>query len=262
MDEEQEEILSQKLSQLSTTSDNEQTLSVTNKRRRSNRTSSPTSVISKKIKMADDNDVDDNDTEQDQIPTYLLETDKSFHNTIQKIMNIASSTSTNDLRQIAILIHHIAALHIQKQISMIYLQSGTGILKEPEPELIEIDRRVWPIQVKSVMLAQYMSTTTATVTTKMTKEDEQLACENLVHQRLREMTTKIEQYQRQLNEKKSQIIGFTSSMEDAIKIYVHQHGIKPLQMKRNLKIALLQHDYDAEIIERKYSQENPNKYQV
>jgi len=33
-------------------------------------------------------------------------------------------------------------------------------------------------------------------------------------------------------------------------------------MKRDLKIALLKHDYDAELLERQYLQEKPNGYQV
>ena len=33
-------------------------------------------------------------------------------------------------------------------------------------------------------------------------------------------------------------------------------------MKHDLKIVLLKHDYDAEILERKYLQQCPNEYQV
>jgi hypothetical protein len=83
--------------------------------------------VSKKIKLTDANE-----KEQDAIPTYLLTTNKSFEHMIQKLMNTTSSLSINDLRQVAIAKHHIATLHIDKQISTIYLQSGTGQLKEPE----------------------------------------------------------------------------------------------------------------------------------
>ena len=43
---------------------------------------------------------------------------------------------------------------------------------------------------------------------------------------------------------------------------MHQNGIQPLKLQRNLKIALLKHDYDAEIIARKFLQANPNEYQA
>ena len=66
----------------------------------------------------------------------------------------------------------------------------------------------------------------------------------------------------QLDEKKSHLVDMTSTMEEAIKAYVDQYGIRPIKMKRDLKIALIKYDYDAEIIERKYLRENPNEYQV
>jgi hypothetical protein len=97
---------------------------------------------------------------------------------------------------------------------------------------------------------------------EMNEEDQHHAYEELVHCRLQEMNEKIEQYQIQLDEMKSGLIGFTSTMEEVIDTYIQQYGIKPLQMKRDHKIALLEYDYDAEILQRKYLQENPNEYQV
>ncbi|CAF2234943.1 unnamed protein product, partial [Rotaria magnacalcarata] len=39
-------------------------------------------------------------------------------------------------------------------------------------------------------------------------------------------------------------------------------GIKPLEMKRDLKLALVNYDYDAEMLQREYFQEQPNNYQI
>ena len=97
----------------------------------------------------------------------------------------------------------------------------------------------------------------------MSREDEQNAYEELIYERLQQLNDKTEQYQQQLNEKKKkQLIGLTSKMEDMIEKYVYQMAIQPLKLKRDLKIALLECDYDAEMIERKFLQENPNQYQV
>ena len=93
-------------------------------------------------------------------------------------------------------------------------------------------------------------------------KDEQLDYENLVHQRLEEYNHQSDQYQKRLDEKKSSLLNFTSTMEESIRTYVYQYGICPLKLQRDLKIALLKHDYDAEIIERKFFQEKPNEYQV
>ena len=261
MEQDVEEVLSQKLSQLSTKSgeENEEMSPVTNKRRRSGELSSP-SVITKKMKMTDNKD-----TQHDRIPAYLLPTNKSFNFIMSNVMHTATSMTLDDLRQVAILIHQIAELRIDKQIKTTYLQSGTGTLTDSEPELTKLDRRVWPTQVKSKMLEQYKKdnmnrTTTSTV--KMTEEDEHRHCEEFVQQSIREMNEKMVQYQQQLDEKKSQLVDMTSTMEEAIKAYVDQYGIRPLKMKRDLKIKLIKYDCDAEIIERKYLQENPNEYQV
>jgi hypothetical protein len=189
-----------------------------------------------------------------------LATNEYFSHVIQKVIHTASSISINDIQQVAILKHNIADLDIQKQISTIYLRSGTGKLREPEVELIAVDRRVWPIQVKSAVSAQPSNMSRTTM--EMNEEDQHHAYEELVHCRLQEMNEKIEQYQIQLDEMKSGLIGFTSTVEEAIDTYIQQYGIKPLQMKRDHKIALLEYDYDAEILQRKYLQENPNEYQV
>ncbi|CAF1203637.1 unnamed protein product, partial [Adineta steineri] len=230
----EEEVLSQQFSQLSTDNESEEGgSSVVSSKRKLNTTSAPY-VVFKRIKSTNDNDpnvTEGEEEEQDQIPAYLLATNKSFDHMIQKVMNTASSIDMNDLRQLALLIHHIAALNIQKQVTIVYLRSGTGKLREPEPSLTEVDRRVWPMQVKSA-LSEKRKQRKIVTTVQITTEDEHRDHENLVYERLQKINERIEQYQRQFNEKKRQLI------------------------------ALLEYDYDAEILERKYLEEKPNDYQI
>jgi hypothetical protein len=218
------------------------------------------------------NDGDSDDIEknkQDQIPAYLLTTYESFIQLTTEIINTTMNLiSFNDLQQVALFIHNIANIHMQKQISMIYYKSGTGALRESEPEIIPIDRCVWPKQVKLDMLEQQQqqqrrrSAKDATSIMETNQEPEHADYEKFLSERFQEMEKKIQQYKKQLDEKKCQLAScFTSTVEQKIKNYVFQYGIKPLKMKRDLKIALVKHDYDAEIIERKFLQE-PNDYQV
>jgi hypothetical protein len=211
------------------------------------------------MKMTTDDHDHVDGTEKDSIPTYLALTNESFNHFVQNLVDKTNSISIKDVQHIALCLHRIAAVHIQKQVSIIYFKSGTGTLRDPEPELVPVDRRVWPMQVKSAMLTQRSTNTTAS---DSDPENEQLAYENLVHQRFEQMNQQTDQYEKDLDEKKRQLIGFTSTMEDMIRKYVQQYGIQPLKLQRDLKIALLKHDYDAEIIERKFLQENPNEYQV
>ncbi|CAF4438602.1 unnamed protein product [Rotaria socialis] len=135
-----------------------------------------------------------------------------------------------------------------------------GTLKQPKSHLIEVDRRVWPIHVQSLMLTQHKAATT-TACASIT-EDQQADCEKHLHQRLIEMNEKIQYHQNQFNEKKNNLIGFTSNIEESIQSFVQKHGVKPFEMKRNLKIAMINHDYDSEILRRQYLQEKPNEYQI
>ncbi|CAF5076103.1 unnamed protein product, partial [Rotaria magnacalcarata] len=93
-------------------------------------------------------------------------------------------------------------------------------------------------------------------------EDQQADCEKHLHQRLIEMNEKIQYHQSQFNEKKNNLIGFTSNIEESIQSFVQKHGVKPFELKRNLKIAMINHDYDSEILRRQYLQEKPNEYQI
>ena len=197
--------------------------------------------------------MDDCLTEHESVPAYLIPTNRTFHRLVEKVRQAASSIDLDALRRIAILKHQIGDLHISKQISLIYLRSGKGELRQPGPEITPVDRCVWPAQVKSAMLAAKPA---------IDEGDEHLAYVNLVHQRIRQMEEKIQQYQRQLDEAKQSLFGLTPTMDEAIESFVQEHGIRPLEMKRDLKIALLEHDYDAKIVERQYARENPNEYQV
>ena len=64
------------------------------------------------------------------------------------------------------------------------------------------------------------------------------------------------------NEKKNSLTELTSTMEKSMEAYVQNYGIRALKLKHDLKITLVKHDYDAEILRRKYMHEQPNEYQV
>ncbi|CAF4279646.1 unnamed protein product [Rotaria magnacalcarata] len=150
-----------------------------------------------------------------------------------------------------------------------YLHLVKGTLREAECHFIEVDRRFWPMQVQSLILTQYKLTMNDTVTTRKTAtpmeidtEDQQIACENLLNEHLQKMKRQIEYYGKELDEKQSTFIRFTSTIQETIEIHVQTYGIKPLEMKRDLKLALVNYDYDSEMLQRAYFQEQPNNYQI
>ena len=152
-----------------------------------------------------------------------------------------------------------------------------GKLQQTDYDSMDIDRRFWPMQVQSLLFnrrksssttADTATTTTITTTTTSTtgtdkiSTEGQLACQNTLQEQLREMKEEIERYQQLFNEKKNPLTELTSTMEESIEAYVQNHGIRALKLKHELKITLVKHDYNAEILRRKYMHEQPNEYQV
>ncbi|CAF5030276.1 unnamed protein product, partial [Rotaria magnacalcarata] len=155
MQPEEDVVLSQKFSQLSTHTEDEQKSDATLKRRRSSVASSSPDVHLKKTKtiIDDDNELgDDTTVEPNQIPMYLLMTDRWFLHMAQTITKAISSIHIHDITTIS----YINASNSDVQ----------GTLKEPNYTPIEIYRSVWPMQVQSLMLTQHKSTTSMEIHTE------------------------------------------------------------------------------------------------
>ena len=262
-EEEENVVLSQKFSQLSTNTEDEQKSDATRKRRRSSVTSSSPHGHLKKTKMiinGGDDELGDDSTEPNEIPMYLLMTNRLFLHMAKTITKAISSIRINDIQQLAILMYQIATVQIDRYMMKVYLHSVQGTLKESLNIPIEMNRRVWPIQVQSLMLTHHKSTTSTMDT--HTEEEEQMACEQLLHKHLQDMKEQIQDYEKQLNAKKQTLNDFTTNVEEMIQSYVQTHEIKPLKLKRDLKVALLNYHYDSELLKRQYLHEQPNEYQV
>ncbi|CAF4958577.1 unnamed protein product [Rotaria sp. Silwood1] len=276
----EETFLSQKLSQLSTIhKEPMDTSTMLEKKRRYSTTTSPC-VTSKKMKKSDhdtddnndddqDDDMNDNDTKQDQIPNYLSMQHKPFVSMAQDIIKNVHSITIQDIQQLAFYIHQIEALRIKKQITTLYLQSVTGTLTQPECDLIEVDRQVWPMQVKSLVLDKYPVSTAATIAAPATtttmgtnQPDRQSFCEKLLNDRIQERTEEIQSIEEKMITKKNTLTELTLHMNEVIKMFVQEYGIKPLQFKYEFKKTLTTYDFQLEILERKYRRELSNEYQL
>ncbi|CAF1687445.1 unnamed protein product, partial [Adineta ricciae] len=254
--EEKEEVLSQQLSQLSTEGSLEEE-TVKSNRNRTRSTTRSLDVAPKKMKPTRNDTAKEQNTsesiEQDKsndIPRYLSLTNPEFLRVIEKIQNTTNSIGTSDIQMLALLMHRITILRIQKHINIVYLQSGTGQLNDSSSDLIEVDRRVWHKDIKSILSMKRAQTSTSVTVEEITSNDEQANYENLVNGRLQETNEKIEQYTQQLTDKKSNLTGFTAASEEIIVQYVQHYGIIPLQMKRDFKVAVLKHDYNGIILQR------------
>ncbi|CAF5217637.1 unnamed protein product, partial [Rotaria magnacalcarata] len=142
------------------------------------------------------------------------------------IRNFIDTTSSSleiaELQKIAVYMHHIKTLQLQKQISMTYLLSGTGQLGSSEFELVRVDRGVWSIQVKNVLIEQQKNLSSITTMEINHDQDDHATCEALVRQGLKERNEKIDYYQKKCDEIKNHFMETNSNIEIAIEHYVQQ----------------------------------------
>jgi hypothetical protein len=272
-EENEEQCLSQKLSQLSASEDDHQNKqskdSTTTTMMTTNKRSSvvDTSTIPKKMKI-DDQKVHDEEM-KDKIPNYLSINHQDFQQLIQSILSTtANSMNMKDLQEIALLLRQMTMIDLQISLWNSYLQSGTGELAKEHrlstthrhhPELF-----LWPIEMKSIIMKEKE---------KKKSDDEMIpinineidheTCLNYVDQTLGQFVDRKIQYQTQLHEKKDAFRHFfTSKMEDAINQFIEQQEMVFIRLEFESKIAIVKYDYRDRLLELEYHQLKPNHYQV
>ena len=164
----------------------------------------------------------------------------------------------DDIQQWLFYQHQIGVHQIQRQIVQLYLLSGLGELdKIDDLDQSKIECRVWPSQVITEMYEQ-RATTISSIET-----DDQ-SCEAFVRHRLQQLEETSNQYREKANRVRQQYDDhdWSNEIEQIMLAYVMEHGIQPLQLKAELKGRLLRHDYRMALLERYYSAEKPNEYQV
>ena len=275
---EDEQVLSQKLSQLSTSKqdNDDDTVVAETKQRRANKstasikkrhreeavtlTTTTTSPVFKKLKSKSDEE----NHFDNSIPSYLLPSNKSFVEMIEKeqCLKNKSPNIVDDLRQIALVLHQLAVNHLQQDLWSTYILCGTGRLKQAlaNTELttsITHGPHIWPVKVKSFIL----SNSSSLLTTVVEKEHDQ-ACLRFANKFIGDLNKQRDQYRDQLNEKKRKCSEYTEVIEQALQTYIERERIDYLRLKCELKKALLAHYYFEQTFQWQYQQLNPNEYQV
>lgn len=249
--ENEEQHLSQKLSQLSASHKQEQHL---DKQLNQNLPSkrSPDrlelSTLPKRRKTIDEQTIVDVDA-NDSVPNYLsIQQYNSFQQLIRSMLSTtASSMQVSDLHEITLLIRRIMVLDLQKSLWNIYLQSGTGQLaSEAEQE----ELCLWPMEVKSTM-------------TTDNNEIDQMKCLNYVNQTLEQFLHRQRYCEQQLEEKKYHFQNcFTTEMEDTLRQFIEQQELVFMRLDCERKMTIVKYDYRDRLLELEYRQLKPTKYQV
>ncbi|CAF1317143.1 unnamed protein product [Adineta steineri] len=252
----QEQVLSQRLSQLSTIDHYESEPSVVvGKRRRLSLILTTLEPIAKRLRTTTTTTTNNiNSRKDDSTYDSLLINNKLFDQMIKKINMNISSSDIDRIRQIAFFLHKINHLNLLHKLWSVYLQYGTGQInfdinddddvQEIDNIMIDVNRRYWPQEVVSEMVTQ----------TNITEEQ-------LVQQHLHDYEKSMNDYQIKMNDIKSHLNCWSLEMEQAIQTFVCQYSTTSLQMKYDAKIFLLKYQYKDEILQRKYQQLQPTDYQ-
>ena len=157
-------------------------------------------------------------TEGQQLPNYLSIMNRFFFSMARNMLKTNSTITIHDIQQLALFIHQKAVIHSRRELIKVYLLSIMGKLQQTDYDSMDIDRRFWLIQVQSLLLNRRklssttaaaatttVTTTTSTTVTDMISTEEQLACQNILQEQLREMEEEIERYQQLFDEKKNSL---------------------------------------------------------
>ena len=220
-----EQNLSQKLSQLSTSHSKPSTI--------------PINVIG--------NEKDNKEDITKTIPDYLSQGNKSFE---QFISNQQISANSNllieELRTLAVLINEISTLNLQKSLWMTYLKSGTAQLVSKYQKDLVTKPQFWPPQ-----MIQSMSIDR--------KNEDATSYLNYVTNQLSQYDDKIKNYEIELNQMKGKYL--TSNYIKILEAYVQQ-GLTSIRRNIELQMALVQYDYSAHVLELIFLRNHPTDEQV
>lgn len=230
----EDEQLSQKLSQLSASEKEQEDYrdSSTTKKR----PALTTTTMSKRIKS---NDI--------QMPKYLSKEEKKFEHMIYSLPeNIRETFHIEELRQIALCIHKIECLRLDKLLWTTYLRSGTGTLIESQKSLL-----LWPKEVKSKMITQGDPD-------DMNHE----MCLNYVKNVLQKFDDEIISYETMLSERKENVqLYWTSEIEDSIEKFVEQFISIHVRLPQEARIAIVEYDYKDRLFQLEFYSLKPVAYQ-
>ncbi|CAF1063429.1 unnamed protein product [Rotaria magnacalcarata] len=228
-----EHVLSQKISQLSTSSKNQQ-------KQQLNKT------ISKKVQL--------NDLEK--IPEYLAKNNKSFENMLTALLvrnktltNEISSSQLENFRIVAILIHRLKFIQILHGLWTIYLQAGLGQLKSHYSQN-ELGQQLWVKPIQSMVKINVRSGI-----------EHNEACLTYVKNRLTELDKAKQECHADLQTKINFSSHYSTTIRQAIEKFVEEN-LMSLRKKIEHKIQLVHYSYDEQILKDNYLKQNPNETQI
>lgn len=179
-------------------------------------------------------------TKETKVPHYLSEKNSQLKNWMEKQICF-KDTHIEDIRSMAIVMHKLAVIKLQGQLWLSYIPAQ--------------DVCIWPVKVKSFILSKQR------ITTELSCIDEDRFCRDISYKFIQELNQQEQQYQEEISSKKSSMV-YTDSMEECLNSFIEQHGIRLLRLKCQLKRQLIKFDYQEQLFQLNYRQQQPTHEQV
>ncbi|CAF3317900.1 unnamed protein product [Rotaria sp. Silwood2] len=184
--------------------------------------------------------VADKDTQD--IPTYLLPTNQQFEQMIQNVTHNTMTCSINidELRHVAILIHHSMTSDLKRTLWTTFLKSGTGLLKTKQQQQQQQQEsngpKMWPSLLKSMIKScSHIDHTEKDVTDEI--------CLNIVQTQLRRLEYQYEYYQNELKEKIKPLSNYEITIAPILQTFIQQN-LQSLQIAYEFAIEFIGYEYE------------------
>ncbi|CAF4677124.1 unnamed protein product, partial [Rotaria sp. Silwood2] len=163
---------------------------------------------------------------------------QQFEQMVQNLTHTTMTCSINidELRHVAILIHHSMTSVLKRTLWTTFLKSGTGLLKTKQQQQESNGLKMWPSLLKSMIKScSHINHTENDVTDEI--------CLNIVQTQLRRLEYQYEYYQNELKEKIKPLSNYEITIAPILRTFIQQN-LQSLQIAYEFAIAFIGYEYE------------------
>ena len=187
--------------------------------------------------------------DDDNIPSYLSNKKGLFDQKLAPLLQRQTTSITMDnLREMAVLIHHIRSTKLLISEWQLYLSSGTGQIKVSLTETSNIS--IWTEEAQKTMIkemGEYIDTDMCVAYTK---------------DYLEKLNEKLKQFEMEKNQCQDRLMGYTQEMDQKIEQFIFEQHIKQADLRLQHKMIVIEHQHRNRILELDFEALEPQPDQL
>lgn len=184
------------------------------------------------------------------IPSYLQQNYRLFDETMASLLKPQATTSLTieNLREIAVLIHHIRLTKLLISEWQVYLLSGTGEIKVSLTKTSNVS--IWPEEIKKTMLQENIS------------EIDNDSCLAYTKNYLKQLQDSLKRFEIEKNQYQNHLIGYTSQMNQKIEQYIFEYFIQQADLCLQYKLINIEYQHRNRLLEFEFEELQPSADQL